>query len=60
MSPGVTGAGDRRRARFLIAVNNPPDLAGYSPGSGFVVAAAIRVWLLVPVVTAATRLEPVR
>jgi hypothetical protein len=60
MSPGVIAAGSRRRARFLIVVNNPPDLAGYSPGSGFAVADAIRTWLLVTAVTTVTRPELVR
>jgi hypothetical protein len=55
MSPGVTAAGDRRKVRFLMVVSNPPDLAGYSPGSGFVMAGPIRTCLLVPAVTAATR-----
>ena len=31
-----------------MVVNNPPDLAGYLPGSGLVVAGAMRTWLLVP------------
>jgi hypothetical protein len=60
MSPGVIAAGAWRRARFLIVVNNPPDLAGYSPGSGVAGADAVRTWLLVSVVTAATRPELVR
>ena len=38
-----------------MVVISPPDLAGYSPGSGLVAVGAIRTWLLVPAVTAATR-----